>query len=185
MKKHEFIFLQLSPFYLSKNNSIQANISNSFSPIKAKNNKEIQSNSNKKDTLNNTTHYNKINNYYNFLNSPREQSNEFLRKKITSAEYRINYRHGILNKNKTSFHLLKYRPKRLINFTNLKSFRGKNKIKNSQGIFDTEKLSFTTQKNDKTKKSANNLFYSDKKNINFEIINSENTFNNQNNNIIF
>lgn len=184
MKNNEIHYLKISPINLAfKNNSIQASLSKEFSLIKSK---DYKSNSIKKnETQNNISNFNNINNYFNNHNSSsssaREQSFEYLKEKVFSAGFRTNLKHRLPTKKKTSFQTLKYRPKRLINFSNLKSYP-QNKILYSKGLLGYEKLPLKNLKIDKSNnpKSTNNLLGSPKNKINLDFIKKENTINNKN-----
>ena len=178
MKKNDLKFLQISPLsFLYKNNSIQESLSKDFSFIKSQ--KKYISSSKKYETPNNSSNYNHINNYFNInysASSARDKSKEFLKEKIVSAGFRTNYKKGLLYRKKTTYHTLKYRPKRLTNFSNIKSFSKISKISYNKGINDTEKIPFRNVRIDKAK-SAHNLLFSPKNKLNLDITNSENFIN--------
>lgn len=118
--------------------------------------------------------------------SAREQSFEGLKYKLLPLEFRTSYNNYNSTKNKTSFRGLKYCPKRIINFSNLKCNLPKNKLFYGRGFFDFEK-SFNQIKLDKKKiRSAYNSTYnllpssSPETKINLDVFNQENIINNKN-----
>ena len=186
MKNNEYNFLKISPVSLKfKNNSIQASLSKDFSIIKPKIDK---SNILKKnETNNNISNFININNYFNnnsSSSSAREQSIEGLKEKIFSAGLRTGFNYIIPRKNKNSFRTLKYCPKRLINFSNLKSDSKLNKILYSKAFMISENHPFNNipaEKYNKNRaKSTNNIMASPNNKINLDFINKENTINNKN-----
>ena len=198
MNDNEINFIKIS--HLSKTNSIQSNLSKDFSIIKSKSkgknfNKKIKISYNTK--INNNKNDNiKINDNKNIISnnihpnssasSAREQSFEGLKYKLLPLEFRTSYNNYNSTKNKTSFRGLKYCPKRIINFSNLKCNLPKNKLFYRRGFFDFEK-SFNKIKLDKKKiRSAYNSTYnllpssSPETKINLDVFNQENIINNKN-----
>ena len=198
MNDNENNFIRIS--HLSfKNNSIQANLSKDFSLFKPKSKEKIF-NKNIKITNNTYINCNKndnikinINKNININNihpsssacSAREQSFEGLKDKLLSSGFRTSYSNCNSTKNKTSFKVIKYCPKRVINFSNLKCNLPKNKLFYGRGFFDFEK-SFNKIKLDKKKiGSAYNSTYNllpsstSETKINFDVFNQENIINNK------
>ena len=198
MNDNEINFIKIS--HLSKTNSIQSNLSKDFSIIKSKSkgknfNKKIKISYNTK--INNNKNDNiKINDNKNIINnnihpnssasSAREQSFEGLKYKLLPLEFRTSYNNYNSTKNKTSFRGLKFCPKRIINFSNLKCNLPKNKLFYGRGFFDFGK-SFNKIKLDKKKiRSAYNSTYnllpssSPETKINLDVFNQENIINNKN-----
>lgn len=198
MNGNENNFIKIS--HLSfKNNSIQANLSKDFSLFKPKSKEKIF-NKNIKITNNTYINCNKndnikinINKNININNihpsssacSAREQSFEGLKDKLFSSGFRTSYSNCNSTKNKTSFKGIKYCPKRVINFSNLKYNLPKNKLFYGRGFFDFEK-SFNKIKLDKKKiGSAYNSTYNllpsstSETKINFDVFNQENIINNK------
>ena len=198
MNDNEINFIKIS--HLSKTNSIQSNLSKDFSIIKSKSkgkkfNKKIKISYNTK--INNNKNDNiKINDNKNIISnnihpnssasSAREQSFEGLKYKLLPLEFRTSYNNYNSTKNKTSFRGLKYCPKRIINFSNLKCNLPKNKLFYGRGFFDFQK-SFNKIKLDKKKiRSAYNSTYnllpssSPETKINLDVFNQENIINNKN-----
>ena len=170
-------YIKISPVNLIfKNNSIQASLSRDFSLIKSKGDKSSLQKIN--DTINNISNFNNMNNYFNNHNSSsssaREQSFEVLKEKIMSAGFRTGLNFNVVMKNKNTFRTLKYRPKRLTNYSNLKSNPQLNKVLYSKAFMNSQKQLFNNLKLDKNRaKSSTNLAPS-------EFINKENTINNKN-----
>ena len=198
MNDNEINFIKIS--HLSKTNSIQSNLSKDFSIIKSKSkgkkfNKKIKIsyntkiNNNKNDNIKINDNKNIISNNIHpnsLASSAREQSFEGLKYKLLPLEFRTSYNNYNSTKNKTSFRGLKYCPKRIINFSNLKCNLPKNKLFYGRGFFDFEK-SFNQIKLDKKKiRSAYNSTYnllpssSPETKINLDVFNQENIINNKN-----
>lgn len=188
MKNNENNILKIFPVSLNfKNNSIQASFSKDFSLIKPK----VEKLDLFRKNNNNSSNFININNYFNnsSSSSAREQSIEGLKEKIFSAGLRTGFNYISPINNKTSFRTLKYRPKRLINFSNLKSDSKINKVLYSKAFVNFEKKEFDPsvfnnkklENNDKIRaKSTNNILSSSKNKINLDFINKDNTINNKN-----
>lgn len=190
MNTPEYNFLKISPVSLKfKNNSIQASLSKDFSLI---NQKADKSKIFKKIDNNNASKFININNYFNNSSSSsiREQSIEGLKEKIFSAGLRTGFNYMITTHKKNTFRTLKYRPKRLINFSNLKCDSKINNVLYSKAFMNSEKQGFDPSiiknkkleknKNNIRAKSTNNVLSSPKSPINLDFINNDNTINNKN-----
>ena len=141
MKNNENNILKIFPVSLNfKNNSIQASFSKDFSLIKPK----VEKLDLFRKNNNNSSNFININNYFNnsSSSSAKEQSIEGLKEKISSAGLRTGFNYISPINNKTSFRTLKYRPKRLINFSNLKSDSKINKVLYSKAFVNFEKKEF-------------------------------------------
>ena len=195
MNDKEINFIKIS--HLSfKNNSIQASLSKDFSLIKSKEksfnkNFKISSHTNINSYKNNNIKiFNKnININNNNPSSPassaREQSFEGLKDKLFSSGFGKSYNNCNSTKNKTSFRGLKYCPKRVINFSNLKCNLPMNKNFYGRGFFGFEKSFNKIKLNKKKIRSAYNSTYNllpsstSETKINLDVFNRENIINNK------
>ena len=188
MKKNEIKnFFKICSVNLQfRNDSIQASLSKDFSLFNKKD--ENQSPSKRNENINNASYLNNIDIYFNHQNSSsssaRDQSIDALKDKMFSAGAHTGNNFKIPLKNKIAFRTLKYQPKRLINYSNLKSDPKFNKIMYSKAFMIRQNENFAKQKlNKKIKnraKSTNYLLPSPHNLINLDFVNKENTINNKN-----